>query len=42
LLKAIGPGFEVHEVNLPKVVESIYEMRDRQNAGSKKIALAGR
>ena len=42
LLKAIGQGFEAHEVNLPKVVESIYELRDRYAAPSKKIALASR
>ena len=26
----LGQGFEVHEMNLPIVVESIYELRDRQ------------
>ena len=26
----LGQGFEVHEMNLPVVVESIYELRDRQ------------
>src|SRR5207249_7693573 len=29
LLKAIGQGFEVHEVSLPKVIESIYELQAR-------------
>jgi 3-dehydroquinate synthase len=30
LLKNIGQGFEVHEMQLSKVVEAIYELRDRQ------------
>ena len=30
LLCELGQGFEVHEMNLPIVVESIYELRDRQ------------
>src|SRR3984957_14550507 len=29
LLKGIGTGFEVHEMNLPKVVEAIYELQER-------------
>jgi len=29
LLKDIGQGFEVHEVNLDKVVEAIYELKER-------------
>ena len=29
LLKTIGQGFEVHEMNLPKVVEAIYELQER-------------
>jgi 3-dehydroquinate synthase len=29
LLKGIGQGFEVHEMNLPKVVEAIEELRER-------------
>ena len=29
LLKGIGKGFEVHEMNLPKVIEAIYELQDR-------------
>jgi 3-dehydroquinate synthase len=36
LLKAIGVGVEVHEMNLPKVVEAIYELQERQ-AGRAKI-----
>jgi 3-dehydroquinate synthase len=30
LLRELGQGFEVHEMNLPLVIESIYELRDRQ------------
>ncbi|MBI4327122.1 MAG: 3-dehydroquinate synthase, partial [Chloroflexi bacterium] len=29
LLKAIGHGFEVHEMNLPKVMEAIYKLEER-------------
>jgi 3-dehydroquinate synthase len=29
LLRGIGQGFEVHEMNLPKVVEAIYELKER-------------
>jgi 3-dehydroquinate synthase len=29
LLKAIGQGFEVHDVNLPKMLDSIYELQQR-------------
>jgi 3-dehydroquinate synthase len=29
LLKGIGAGFEVHEMNLPKVVEAIHELQER-------------
>jgi 3-dehydroquinate synthase len=32
LLKEIGYGTEVHEMNLPKVVEAIYELRQRANS----------
>jgi 3-dehydroquinate synthase len=39
LLKGIGAGFEVHEMNLPKVVEAIHELKDRQ-AGRAKIVPA--
>jgi 3-dehydroquinate synthase len=31
LLKRIGQGFETHELNLPKVIEAIYELRDRHS-----------
>ena len=36
LLKAIGEGFEVHELRLPQVIEAIYELQARQ-AGRAKI-----
>jgi 3-dehydroquinate synthase len=29
LLKSIGRGFEVHEMNVPKVIESIHELKQR-------------
>ena len=29
LLRGVGQGFEVHEMNLAKVVDAIYELRDR-------------
>ncbi|MDB6068273.1 MAG: aroB [Pedosphaera sp.] len=35
LLKAIGQGFEVHEMNLPKVVQSIHELRERHTHRAK-------
>jgi 3-dehydroquinate synthase len=31
LLRAIGQGVEVHEMNLPKVVEAIHELQERHN-----------
>jgi 3-dehydroquinate synthase len=37
LLKAIGNGFEIHEMNLPKVVEAIYELKDRHLQRSRKV-----
>src|SRR6266516_2544112 len=40
LLDAIGHGFEVHEVNLPKVIESIYELQEWHQGRSGKILLA--
>jgi len=30
LLRELGQGFEVHDMNLPLVIESIYELRGRQ------------
>jgi 3-dehydroquinate synthase len=35
LLKAIGQGFEVHEMNLPKVVKAIDELQDRHSRRAK-------
>ena len=37
LLKALGQGFEVHEMNLPLVIESIHELHDRQACREQKI-----
>src|SRR2546426_139420 len=40
LLKAIGLGFEVHEMNLPRVIESIYELHARHTQEARKIVPA--
>ena len=37
LLKAIGQGFEVHTMNLPRVIESIYELQGRHQQSGRKI-----
>lgn len=37
LLKQIGKGFEVHEMNLPKVVEALYELKQRHERTERKI-----
>ena len=37
LLRQIGKGFEVHDMNLPKVIESIYELRERDQQLSEKV-----
>ncbi len=37
LLKAIGQEIEVHEMNLPKVVEAIYELQERHHRLAQKI-----
>ncbi len=37
LLKEIGIGFEAHEMNLPKVVDALYELRQRHEARGQKI-----
>jgi 3-dehydroquinate synthase len=37
LLKEIGHGFEVHALNLPKVIESIYELQERHLQRDKKV-----
>jgi 3-dehydroquinate synthase len=40
LLTAIGAGVEVHEMNLPKVIEAIYELQERHATKAKKILYA--
>jgi 3-dehydroquinate synthase len=40
LLKKIGKGFEAHEMILPKVVEAIYELKQRHEQGGRKILRA--
>ncbi len=40
LLREIGRGVEVHEVNLPRVVEAIHELRERHAAQAQKIIRA--
>ena len=37
LLKEIGQGVEVHEMNLPKVVEAIHELQERHAVRARKI-----
>jgi 3-dehydroquinate synthase len=41
LLKAIGESFEVHELNLPKVVEAIYELQERSERRAKIVRVFG-
>jgi 3-dehydroquinate synthase len=40
LLHEIGTGVEVHEMNLPKVVQAIHELRERHAARAQKIIRA--
>jgi len=40
LLKDIGQGFEVHDVNLPRVIEAIYELQERHQQSPRKIVSA--
>ena len=41
LLRRIGEGFEVHEMNVPKVLQAIHELRARGSAeGDGKIIQA--
>jgi 3-dehydroquinate synthase len=40
LLREIGRGVEVHEINLPKVVEAIHELRERHEARAQNIIRA--
>jgi len=37
LLRQIGKGFEIHEMHLPKVVEALYELKQRHEQGHRKI-----
>jgi 3-dehydroquinate synthase len=37
LLQQIGGGFEIHEMNLPKVVEALYELKQRHEQAGQKI-----
>jgi 3-dehydroquinate synthase len=37
LLKGIGQGFEVHQINLPKMIDAIHELKERQTEGALKI-----
>ena len=34
LLKAIGEGFEVNEMNIPNVANAVYELRDRSSVST--------
>ena len=36
-LQAIGQGFEVHEMNVPKVLESICELQERHERRIRKV-----
>ena len=40
LLNAIGRGFEVHEMNLPRVIRAIDELHERHRARAQKIVRA--
>ena len=40
LLRALGQGFEVHEMNLPKVVEAIYELQQRHSQRRRNVLFA--
>jgi 3-dehydroquinate synthase len=40
LLKAIGQGVEVHEMNLPRVVEAIYALQERHMKRGKKVIVS--
>jgi len=37
LLKAIGQGFEVHEMHLPKIIEAIHELHERHTQRAQKV-----
>ncbi len=38
LLNGIGQGFEVHEMNLPIVIEAIYELKERDASRGQKVS----
>jgi len=40
LLQAVGRGFEVHEMNLPRVIRAIDELRERHRRQTQKIVRA--
>jgi 3-dehydroquinate synthase len=40
LLEGIGRGFEVHEMNLPRVIRAIHELHERHRARAQKIVRA--
>jgi 3-dehydroquinate synthase len=40
LLKKIGCGVEVHEMNLPKVIEAVHELRERHAMRAQKVIRA--
>jgi 3-dehydroquinate synthase len=40
LLRGIGQGFEVHEMNLSKVIEAIYELKDRHARRAQTVSRA--
>jgi 3-dehydroquinate synthase len=40
LLRGIGDGFEVHEMNLPRVIESVDELRDRSEQQGRSVVSA--
>ncbi|MGI8966243.1 MAG: 3-dehydroquinate synthase, partial [Limisphaerales bacterium] len=39
-LQEIGKGVQAHAINLPKVVEAIYELQERHNRQRKKLLYA--
>jgi 3-dehydroquinate synthase len=40
LLREIGRSFEVHEMNLPKLVAALYELKERHERNGQKIIRA--
>ncbi|HEX4265053.1 MAG TPA: 3-dehydroquinate synthase [Verrucomicrobiae bacterium] len=40
LLRHIGKGFEIHEMNLPKVIEALYELKRRHEQNGQKFIRA--